>query len=66
MLRQRCKVGVLNTKMPICMKCINYMKYLSCKAFPGGIPKEILDGKFDHTKKFPGQGNEILFEAKEK
>ena len=45
------------------MKCVNYIKYLSCKAFVEGIPEDILNGKFDHTRKFPGQTTDILFEA---
>lgn len=47
-----------------CQECRHFAKYSpSCAAFVDGIPKRILDGKFDHTEKFPGQGNEILFQA---
>lgn len=50
-----------------CFNCKNYLdnpdkKYLSCKAFPNGIPENILTGEFDHTKKHPEQDNNILFE----
>ena len=34
----------------------------NCKAFPDGIPKDILTGEFDHRKKHPDQKNDILFE----
>ena len=32
-----------------------------CKAFPDGIPEEIMIGKFDHRKKYKGD-NGIRFE----
>lgn len=45
-----------------CQGCKHFARYSpSCKAFVEGIPKRILDGKFDHTRKFPGQQNNILF-----
>lgn len=47
---------------PYCFKCKNYEDRLMCKAFPEGIPDEILLHVFDHTKKHPGQDNDILFE----
>ena len=34
----------------------------SCKAFPGGIPDEILTGKFDHHKPYKGD-KDIQFKA---
>lgn len=50
-----------------CQGCKHFALYSpSCEAFIEGIPRRILDGKFDHTKKFPGQQNEILFESIEK
>lgn len=33
-----------------------------CKAFPKGIPDEIVENKFKHTKPYPGDNN-ILFEC---
>jgi len=33
-----------------------------CKAFPNGIPLEILFGEVSHIKKYSGQKNEIIFE----
>lgn len=39
----------------------NQEKY-NCDAFPNGIPHDILQGEFDHTKRHPDQDNDILFE----
>lgn len=33
-----------------------------CKAFPKGIPDEIIENHFQHTKPYPGDNN-ILFES---
>jgi len=46
---------------PQCFFCKQYTEKLRCKAFPKGIPKEILLGKHDHTKPFKGD-NGIRFE----
>ena len=35
---------------------------VACGAFPNGIPNDILEGYFDHTKKHPDQDNDIVFE----
>jgi hypothetical protein len=35
----------------------------ACEAFPGGIPPEIIDGRRDHRKPYPGDRN-IQFETK--
>lgn len=36
-----------------CSNCIYHIKgTVTCRAFLGGIPDEILDGEFDHTKQF--------------
>ena len=40
------------------------LKDNSCKAFLKGIPKDILNAEFKHTKKHPDQDNEIVFEKK--
>jgi len=51
-----------------CFSCVNFIgkrkgeTYLQCKAFPKGIPDDILTGKNDHTKKYPKQENDIVFE----
>ena len=45
-----------------CLQCRYYEKMGKCFAFTKKIPKEIISGKFDHTKKYPGQKNDIVFE----
>lgn len=47
-----------------CLACKHLGEPLTCKAFPKGIPKEILDGKIDHSKPIPDQSNDIVFERK--
>jgi len=54
--------------MPICFKCKHYNginddtgRYY-CKAFPDGIPDDILFAKFDHICIHPDQENNIVFE----
>ena len=50
--------------MPItiqCGICKHYLEGLKCKAFPNGIPQEILEGSFDHTNSFKGD-NGIVYE----
>jgi hypothetical protein len=48
--------------LPIqCIRCRNLNDYLKCKAFPKGIPEEILTGEHDHIKPFKGDGG-IRFE----
>jgi hypothetical protein len=48
---------------PQCEYCKNLFKKAgySCRAFPDGIPKEIIDSTADHRKPFPGD-NDIKFE----
>lgn len=48
-----------------CTLCefFNYHKF-NCKAFPNGIPKEILSGKNDHSKPLRDQSNDIVFKLK--
>ena len=50
---------------PICTMCKHFNKDsiigLICKAYPEGIPEEIINGEHDHTKPFEGD-NGIQFE----
>jgi len=60
-------VDEINTKkeaksfFPICNKCANKLKDLSCKAFQT-IPDSILSGENNHSKIIEGQKGEFLFE----
>jgi hypothetical protein len=46
-----------------CIRCRHYRGELTCGAFPGGIPEEILVGLHDHTKQFGDE--KVLFELDE-
>lgn len=61
---RRDREGQMTTRFVLCGACkrLRLDGKQRCKAFLEGIPKKILDGKFDHTKKFPGQDNDLLFE----
>jgi len=50
-----------------CIKCkhINDETYQICKAFPDGIPEEILAGEVDHTNPYPGDHGITFEERKE-
>ena len=54
--------------IPICFDCKHYEGHFnsvySCEAFKK-IPDDILFSEFDHTKKYPNQKNDIIFEEKE-
>lgn len=47
----------------ICHRCVHRDSVLKCKAFPDGIPSDILAGRFVHTRRWPDQDNDIVFEA---
>lgn len=50
----------------ICDNCKHvYEDAFGCKAFPEGIPDEILE-RNEHSKPLPDQKNKIIFEPKEK
>ena len=40
------------------------IRHYTCRAFPDGIPEEILNGANVHSKPLPGQGNDIVFALK--
>tara|TARA_R100001530_G_scaffold91763_2_gene63795 strand:+ start:273 stop:497 length:225 start_codon:yes stop_codon:yes gene_type:complete len=53
----------INYTQPKCMYCKHFNildNKLSCKAFPDGIPEEIVEGKHNHRKPFKNET--ILFE----
>lgn len=50
--------------IPICVTCIYLDKVKTggyCKAFPEGIPDEILNGSDRHFKPVKGQTNSIVY-----
>lgn len=50
----------------ICFKCKHFNKFgLGCKAFPEGIPDEIISGENEHKEPLPEQKNNIVFEPDE-
>ena len=54
-------------EMPQCFACKHLLEFeekITCKAFPQGIPEEILSGKFDHSKAYDGDQG-IRFEPLE-
>jgi hypothetical protein len=48
-----------------CDECKNYLKRNTCKAFPDGIPSDILLNKIAHTQPTNQQDNDIVFEPKD-
>jgi len=59
----------MTTIIPLCSNCKFFDEKNTdgnfCEAFPEGIPKDILNAKFKHTKKHPDQDNDIVFEKRE-
>ena len=53
----------MNKKNTSCIDCIHFNRktWNSCKAFPKGIPPDIVMGYFEHTKPHKGD-NGIQFE----
>jgi len=54
----------------ICAMCKNYIFNTDikpiCKAFPNGIPEDILIGSFNHKTKYLNQKNNFIFEKNKK
>ena len=54
-------------KDPICSSCkweVNDKPGAYCKAFPDGIPDEILLGDNDHSEPLPEQKNDLVYAPK--
>ncbi len=52
------------TPLVQCIFCKHLKLWAVCAAFKEGIPIDILKGRFDHTKPFPKQDNNIVFKKK--
>ena len=48
----------------LCLQCKHYSDNLKCKAFPKGIPQEIVNGEVDHISSYDGDKG-IQYEEKE-
>jgi hypothetical protein len=46
-----------------CNRCIHYLGWGKCKAFPNRIPKLILLWKIPHDKVFNSQVGDFIFEG---
>ena len=45
-----------------CASCRNHIPYtMACKAFPKGIPTELMSGSWDHREPYEGD-NGVLYE----
>ena len=52
----------MQVELPQCTSCAHFdATSWKCKAFPNGIPYEIVSGQHDHRKPFPGDGG-VLYE----
>ena len=56
----------MHDNKPVCMICRHYYNWevggMNCKAFPDGIPDEILEGGDPHSKPLKDQDNDIVFD----
>ena len=50
--------------MPDCNRCVHFEGKNICKAFPEGIPGDILEGE-KHNKIWPGQTGAYVFEKEQ-
>ena len=50
--------------LPTCYKCANYIVNDKCKAFPNGIPKELLTSPRWHIMLLPEQVGDYIFEVR--
>lgn len=50
-----------------CLECKHFIhdKKFTCKAFPKGIPNNILFNEVEHNKRIKGQSEEYIFEPEE-
>ena len=48
-------------RFPSCFFCSHFIRDFKCKAYPDGIPEEILSGEHDHKNPYKGD-NGIQFE----
>ena len=53
--------GMIEAIYVPCDLCKHVRENDTCKAFPDGIPEDILTGEHDHTEPYPGD-NGIQFE----
>lgn len=49
-------MGYPLTTVPLCESCRWLSKNLTCKAFPFGVPQQVLLNEVDHTQPIDGDG----------
>lgn len=49
------------TRECVCDSCKHFSHSLKCKAFPDGIPQDIIDGYHEHQTRHPEQDNDIVW-----
>ena len=55
----------LNRYISQCGNCVLYNDFnATCKAFPDGIPIDMLEGKITHNKPIKGQTGDFIFSPK--
>jgi len=58
-------MSVIDTSCPMC-EHFNREKYGTCKAYPDGIPFEIVSSEVSHDKPLPDQEGQFVFEPRKK